>query len=176
MYALSENKIASPTSSASPAAVATENDPTAMDLQQIMEVLPHRPPFLLVDKITHREGLQRATGIKNLTVNEYFFDGHYPGHLELPKPLLLEIMAQMGAACVLASEENKGKLILFASIDKCVFGEAPVPGDVLDLDVEMISLRRGMGKMLARCFVRGEQRASGVLMFALADPPTASQG
>ena len=146
-----------------------ENLPGAMNIQQIMEVLPHRPPFLLVDKIVYSDNLNSARGVKNLTAGEFFFQGHYPGHPELPRTILLEIMAQMGAACVLNEEENKGKYILFASIDKCTFGRAAVPGDVLDLSVEMVSMRRGMGKMKAKCHVNDEQIAEAVLMFALSE-------
>lgn len=146
-----------------------ENLSGAMNIQQIMEVLPHRPPFLLVDKIVYSDNLNSARGVKNLTAGEFFFQGHYPGHPELPRTILLEIMAQMGAACVLNEEKNKGKYILFASIDKCTFGRAAVPGDVLDLSVEMVSMRRGMGKMKAKCHVNDEQIAEAVLMFALSD-------
>ncbi len=146
-----------------------ENLPGAMNIEQIMKVLPHRPPFLLVDKVVFYDKLKSARGIKNLTGGEFFFDGHYPGRPELPRTILLEIMAQMGAACILSEEENKGKYILFASIDKCTFGRAAVPGDVLDLSVEMVSMRRGMGKMKAMCHVDGEQIAEALLMFALSD-------
>ena len=145
------------------------DEATGMDLRRIMQVLPHRSPFLLVDKVLWRDGLQSARGIKNLTGNEFFFDNHFGEAPELPKPILVEIMAQMGAAVMLDTPENLGKLILFASIDDVTFGKAPVPGDILDLRVELRSLRRGMGKMLAECYVDGEVRASGVLMFALAD-------
>lgn len=138
---------------------------TSMDIRQIMEVLPHRPPFLLVDKITSRDGLNWGRGRKNLTGNEYFFQNSS----ELPRPILLEIMAQAGAACVLNCPEYAGKLILFASIEGCTFGRAAVPGDVLDIYVEMRSLRRGMGKMQARCSVGDEVLADGILMFAIAD-------
>lgn len=144
---------------------------TGMNLQQIMEVLPHRHPFLLVDRILSRDGLRFTRGIKNLTVNEEFFQGHFPGRPEMPRTLLVECMAQAGAAAVLAAPENRGKYVLFASIDKCRFGRAAVPGDVLDIEVETISMKREMGKMRATCRVGEEEIAAGDLMFALVDSP-----
>lgn len=148
----------------------------AMDLQQIMEVLPHRHPFLLIDRILCREGVRSARGIKNLTVNEEFFQGHFPGNPEMPRTLLVECMAQAGAAAVLAAEQNRGKNALFASIDRCRFGRAAVPGDVLEIDVETLSMKRDMGKMRAVCRVGQEEIASGELMFALVDSPSENPG
>ena len=147
----------------------TTMEETGMDLHQIMEVLPHRHPFLLVDRILYRDGLRFTRGIKNLTVNEDFFQGHFPGRPEMPATLLLECMAQTGAASVLAAAENRGKYVLFASIDKCHFGRPAVPGDVLEIEVEMLSLKREMGKMRATCRVGQEEIAAGDLMFALVD-------
>jgi len=144
----------------------------AMNLQQIMEVLPHRHPFLLVDRILCRDGLRSARGLKNLTANEDFFEGHFPGRPEMPRTLLVECMAQAGAAAVLAAEENRGKNALFASIDRCRFGRAAVPGDVLEIDVETLNMKRDMGKMRAICRVGQEEIASGELMFALVDSPS----
>ena len=100
---------------------------------------------------------------------EFFFQNHFGDSPELPKPILIEIMAQLGAVCVLNQPEYKGKLILFASIDDCTFGKAPVPGDVLDLRVENRGMRRGMGRMLASCYVDNELRAQGMLMFAITE-------
>ncbi len=142
-----------------------------MDLQQIMEVLPHRHPFLLVDRILSRDDLRSTRGIKNLTANEEFFQGHFPGRPEMPRTLLIECMAQVGAAAVLAVEENRGKSVLFASIDRCRFGRAAIPGDTLDIRVETLSMRREMGKMRAVCRVGEEEIATGDLMFALVDSP-----
>ncbi|MGI5843940.1 MAG: 3-hydroxyacyl-ACP dehydratase FabZ [Candidatus Xenobium sp.] len=149
----------------------TQGQDGAMDLQQIMEVLPHRHPFLLLDRILCRDGLQSARGVKNLTANEEFFQGHFPGRPEMPRTLLVECMAQAGAAAVLAAEANRGKNALFASIDRCRFGRAAVPGDVLEIDVETLSMRRDMGKMRAICRVGQEEIARGELMFALVDSP-----
>jgi len=149
---------------------------TGMNLQQIMEVLPHRYPFLLVDRILSRDDLRSTRGIKNLTANEEFFQGHFPGRPEMPRTLLIECMAQVGAAAVLAAEENRGKYVLFASIDACRFGRAAVPGDTLDIRVETLSMRREMGKMRAVCRVGEEEIATGDLMFALVDSPPGQNG
>lgn len=140
-----------------------------MDVVKIMEYLPHRPPFLLIDKIIESDGSQSAYGVKYLTAGDFFFDGHYPGNPQMPKSLLLEVVAQVGAAGVLSVEEFKGKYILFASIDKCHFGRAPIPGDVLEIHTELIALKRGMGKMKAYCCVGDEELVSGVFTFALSD-------
>ena len=142
-----------------------------MDMRRILEVLPHRYPFLLLDRIVAREGTRFARGVKNLTANEEFFAGHFPDQPEMPRTLLLECMAQTGAAAVLAEPENQGRYVLFASIDRCRFGRAAVPGDVLEIEVEMVSLKREMGKMRAVCRVAGEEIATGDLMFALVDSP-----
>ena len=149
---------------------------TGMNLQQIMEVLPHRYPFLLVDRILLRDGLRSTRGIKNLTANEEFFQGHFPGRPEMPRTLLIECMAQVGAAAVLAAEENRGKYVLFASVDGCRFGRAAVPGDTLDIRVETLSMKREMGKMRAVCRVGEEEIATGDLMFALVDSPPGQNG
>lgn len=141
----------------------------SMDLERIKQVLPHRDPFLLVDEVSYYDGLNCARGLKKLTGEEYFFKHHFDGKPELPKPILVEIMAQLGAACVLNHPDYEGKLILFATIEDCAFGKAPVPGDTLDLRVETRGMRRGVGKMRAQCLVNGELRADGVLMFAIAD-------
>lgn len=146
---------------------------TELDLSRLMEVLPHRYPFLLIDRVDQREGTNRARGIKHLTANEEFFQGHFPGAPEMPHTLLLECMAQTGAAAVLAAPENQGKHVLFASIDKCRLGRPARPGDTLEIMVEMLSLKREMGKMRATCWVGGEEIGSGDLMFALADAPAA---
>lgn len=147
---------------------------TELDLHRIMEVLPHRYPFLLIDRVVQRQGTQRARGIKHLTANEEFFQGHFPGRPEMPHTLLLECMAQTGAAAVLAAEEFRGKYILFASVDKCRLGRPARPGETLEIDVEMLNLKREMGKMRAVCYVGDEEIGSGELMFALMDRPIES--
>ncbi|MBQ7567172.1 3-hydroxyacyl-ACP dehydratase FabZ [bacterium] len=140
-----------------------------MDIVQIMEYLPHRPPFLLVDKLLSSSGVSCAKGVKYLSAGDFFFDGHFPGKPQMPKSLLLEVIAQAGAAGVLSAPEYKGKYILFASIDKCHFGRAPVPGDILEVSTELVSMKRGMGKIKASCSVGEEKLAEGLFTFALSD-------
>lgn len=138
-----------------------------LDIQQIMEILPHRPPFLLVDKITACEPGKSATGIKCVTMNEPFFTGHFPGHPVMPGVLILEALAQTGAVAALSLEENKGKLALFGGVKHARFKRQVVPGDVLELSCELIERRGpvGYGKAVAR--VDGKIAAQAELTFVI---------
>lgn len=133
----------------------------------IQNIIPHRYPFLLVDKITEIEYGKRAIGIKNVTVNEPFFQGHFPGNPIMPGVLIVEAMAQVGAVSILGMEQNKGKLAVFAGIDNMRFRRQVVPGDTLRMEVEMLVFKRGIGKAKAEAFVGDEMAASGELMFAI---------
>jgi len=104
----------------------------------IQGIIPHRYPFLLVDKIIDIEYGKKAVGIKNVTVNEPFFLGHFPGNPIMPGVLIVEAMAQVGAVAILGQEEHKGKLAVFTGIDGLRFRRQVVPGDVLRMEVEMI--------------------------------------
>ncbi|QIB27555.1 3-hydroxyacyl-ACP dehydratase FabZ [Caloranaerobacter azorensis] len=139
---------------------------TNVDIQKI---IPHRYPFLLVDKIIEIEGGKKAVGIKNVTINEPFFQGHFPGNPIMPGVLIVEAMAQVGAVAVLSLEENKGKLAVFAGIDNARFKKQVKPGDTLRMEVELISFRRGIGKSEAIAYVGDEVACKGILMFALVD-------
>ncbi|KGG80956.1 hydroxymyristoyl-ACP dehydratase [Caloranaerobacter azorensis H53214] len=139
---------------------------TNVDIQKI---IPHRYPFLLVDKIIEIEGGKKAVGIKNVTINEPFFQGHFPGNPIMPGVLIVEAMAQVGAVAVLSLEENKGKLAVFAGIDNARFKKQVKPGDTLRMEVELISFRRGIGKAEAIAYVGDEVACKGILMFALVD-------
>ena len=138
-----------------------------LDIQQIMEILPHRPPFLLVDKIIACEPGKSATGIKCVTMNEPFFTGHFPGHPVMPAVLILEALAQAGAVAALSLEENKGKLALFGGVKHARFKRQVVPGDVLELTCELIDRRGpvGYGKAVAR--VDGKIAAQAELTFVI---------
>ncbi|MBM6870744.1 3-hydroxyacyl-ACP dehydratase FabZ [Pseudoflavonifractor phocaeensis] len=138
-----------------------------LNIQQIMEILPHRPPFLLVDKIIACEPGQSATGIKCVTMNEPFFTGHFPGHPVMPGVLILEALAQTGAVAALSLEENKGKLALFGGVKNARFRRQVVPGDVLELSCELIDRRGpvGYGKAVAR--VDGKVAAQAELTFVI---------
>ncbi len=133
----------------------------------IQEIIPHRYPFLLVDKITEIEYGKKATGIKNVTVNEPFFQGHFPGSPIMPGVLIVEAMAQVGAVAILGMEEHKGKLAVFAGIDGLRFRRQVVPGDTLKMEVEMLYFKRGIGKAKAEAYVDNELAASGELTFAI---------
>jgi 3-hydroxyacyl-[acyl-carrier-protein] dehydratase len=141
-----------------------------MDIQAIQEVIPHRYPFLLVDKIVECEMGKRAVGIKNVTMNEPFFQGHFPDYPVMPGVLIVEALAQVGAVAVLGLEENRGKIGFFAGIDKFRFRGQVKPGDTLTLEVEMLRLRASMGKGKAVARVGDTVVAEGEIMFAIADP------
>lgn len=133
----------------------------------IQNIIPHRYPFLLVDKIIEIEYGKKAVGIKNVTVNEPFFQGHFPGNPIMPGVLIVEAMAQVGAVAILGKEENKGKLAVFAGIDGLRFRRQVVPGDVLRMEVEMLNFKRGVGKAKAAAYVGVDLAASGEMMFAI---------
>lgn len=138
-----------------------------LDSTQIQEILPHRPPFLLVDKITSYEPGVRADGIKAVTINEPFFTGHFPGHPVMPGVLILEALAQVGAVAILSLPENRGKLAFFGGIKNARFKRQVVPGDVLELQCELTERRGtvGFGKAVAR--VEGKVAAQAELTFAV---------
>ncbi len=143
---------------------------TGMDINQIQQVIPHRYPFLLVDKILELEVGKRAVGVKNVTINEPFFQGHFPGYPVMPGVLIVEALAQVGAVAVLSIEENKGKLAFFAGIDEFRFKDQVKPGDTLSLEVELTRVRGSIGKGTGTARVNGKVVAEGGLLFALSQP------
>ena len=143
-----------------------------LDVRAIRRIIPHRYPILLVDRIIELEPGKRAVGLKNVTTNEWFFEGHFPDNPIMPGVLIIEALAQTAAVAALSADEFKGKLGLFAGIDGVRFRRQVVPGDQLRLEVEMDRLRRGIGRASAKATVEGETAAEGRLTFALVDPPT----
>ncbi len=148
---------------------------TVMDINEIISILPHRYPFLLVDRIVAIEKGQWIRGIKNVTVNEPFFQGHFPGYPVMPGVLVIEALAQ--TAVILAYCSGGSKLpggetgiILFAGIDEARFKQQVLPGDTLVLEAEMIRTVRGIGKYKAQALVNGKVACEAVLMAALRPP------
>ncbi|GGE85105.1 3-hydroxyacyl-ACP dehydratase FabZ [Priestia taiwanensis] len=138
-----------------------------LDVTQIKEIIAHRYPFLLVDRILEVEDGKRAIGIKNVSANEEFFNGHFPDYPVMPGVLIIEALAQVGAVAILKPEENRGRLAFFAGIDNCRFKRQVVPGDQLRLEVEMTRVRGSIGKGKAIATVDGELACEAELTFAL---------
>jgi len=141
----------------------------ALDINAIMKILPHRQPFLFVDRVTHLEEGKRAVGFKNVTMNDDFFRGHFPGRPIMPGVLILEAMAQVGGVMMLASEENRGKLAFFMAIDNAKFRKTVVPGDQLVFEVEAGKMRSKIGTVHGKALVDGKIVAEADLMFALVE-------
>jgi 3-hydroxyacyl-[acyl-carrier-protein] dehydratase len=140
-----------------------------LNIQQIQEIIPHRYPFLLIDRIIELEAGVRAVGLKNVSMNEPFFEGHFPGYPVMPGVLIVEALAQVGSVAMLSLEANRGKLGFFAGIDEFRFRGQVVPGDTLTLEVQITRLKGSIGKGSAVAKVGDRIIAEGGLMFALAD-------
>ena len=138
-----------------------------LDINEIKAIIPHRYPFLLIDRIVEIEEGQRAIGIKNVTANEVFFNGHFPEFPVMPGVLIVEALAQVGAVAMLKKEENKGRLAFFTGIDNCRFKKQVVPGDQLRLEVEMTRVRGSIGKGKGVATVDGQLVCELEMMFAL---------
>ena len=138
-----------------------------MDIKQIMDIIPHRPPFLLIDRVEEIVEGEKIVAIKNVTMNEPFFVGHYPGEPVMPGVLIIEAMAQAGAVAILSMDEFKGKKPFFGAIDKAKFRKTVVPGDTLRLEVIFTKLRgnAGIGKGIA--YVDGKKAAEAELTFMI---------
>ncbi|MDD4939563.1 MAG: bifunctional UDP-3-O-[3-hydroxymyristoyl] N-acetylglucosamine deacetylase/3-hydroxyacyl-ACP dehydratase [Candidatus Omnitrophica bacterium] len=140
-----------------------------LNIETIMKILPHRQPFLFVDRILHLETGKRATGIKNVTINDYFFKGHFPGKPVMPGVLIVEAMAQVAGVMMLSPEANRGKLAYFLSADNIKFRKTVVPGDQLVLEVEAGKIKARTGQVHGKAFVEGKLVTEADLMFALVE-------
>ncbi|MDY0394201.1 3-hydroxyacyl-ACP dehydratase FabZ [Virgibacillus halophilus] len=138
-----------------------------MDIEQIKEIIPHRYPFLLVDKVLEVDEGNRVVGLKNVSANEPFFQGHFPAYPVMPGVLIVEALAQVGAITMLDKEENKGKIGFLAGIDKCRFKKQVKPGDQLRLEVEIIRVKGPIGKGKGRATVDGELACEAEITFAI---------
>lgn len=138
-----------------------------MNIKEIMEILPHRYPFLLVDKVESVVPGESAIAYKNVSMNESFFQGHFPGEPIMPGVLIIEALAQTGAVAILSLPEYKGKIALFGGVDKLRFKRQVIPGDVLKLEVNIIKRKGPIGIGSAVATVNGEIAVKGELTFAI---------
>ncbi len=142
-----------------------------LDSVAIREIIPHRYPFLLVDRIEALEPGKAASGIKNVSANEEFFQGHFPDYPVMPGVLIVEAIAQVGAVALLSLDEHAGKIAFFAGINNVRFKRQVKPGDTLRLEVELKQVRRGIGSGEGVATVDGEVACKGEFMFAIAPDP-----
>lgn len=138
-----------------------------LDIRQIKELIPHRYPFLLVDRVVELEPGKSARGYKNLTANEQFFEGHFPGRPLMPGVLMVEALAQLGCIALLCKDEFKGNLGVFTGIDCFKFRAMVTPGDRLDMEVELIKMRGPIGRMKATAKVGDKLVCEGEISFAM---------
>lgn len=136
-------------------------------VKEIKEIIPHRYPFLLLDKVTYMEPGKKVIAYKNVTANEYFFQGHFPEEPVMPGVLIIEALAQAGAVAILSKEEFKGKIAFFGGINKAKFRKKVVPGDTLRLEAEIVKIKgpAGLGKAVA--YVGDKKAAEGELLFMI---------
>ena len=145
-------------------------DETELDVRRVLDVLPHRFPFVMIDRVVSIEGDEALTGLKNVSINEPFFTGHFPGHPVMPGVLQLEAMAQAAGILLLRRSSSEGKVAFFMSADKVKFRKPVVPGDQLEIKAQLVKVR---GNKLATadvsCYVNGKVVSSASLMFAISD-------
>ena len=138
-----------------------------LDIKQIMDIIPHRQPFLLIDKVTEMEEGKSIKGYKNLSYNEPFFAGHFPSEPVMPGVLQIEALAQLGAVCVLSLPENMGKTAYFAGIKEAKFKQKVVPGDRLDLECEIIKVKGPVGVGAVKASVGGKLACKAEISFMI---------
>lgn len=145
---------------------------TVYSITEIMKILPHRYPFLLVDRIIEIEEEKRIVGLKNVTINEQFFLGHFPGAPVMPGVLIIEAMAQVAGVLIYRDMPDKDtKLIYFSGVENAKFRRPVLPGDQLRIEMELLNRRSNFGKMAGRATVEGKLAAEAVVLFSIADRP-----
>lgn len=140
-----------------------------MNTREILEILPHKYPFLLVDRILELEPGKRAVGIKSVTINEPFFQGHFPNYPIMPGVLIIEAMAQVGGVLAFKSDGSKDKIVYFIGIDKAKFRKPVLPGDQIRFEVEVLQRRLNVWKLRGNAFVEGKLVCEAELMAMIAD-------
>lgn len=138
-----------------------------MEINEIKKLLPHRYPFLMVDRVLSYEPQKRIVALKNVTVNEEFFNGHFPQRPVMPGVLIIESMAQVAGLVMLVEDEHRGKIPFFTGIDNARFRRPVVPGDQLILEIDVIRIKGNVGKVKGRALVGDEVAAEAELMFVL---------
>jgi len=144
----------------------------SMDITRLMAVLPHRYPMLLVDRITHFVRGKEATGYKNLSMNEHFFQGHFPGYPLMPGVYMVEALAQLGGTIILGPDDYMRRIAVLAGIEKAKFRRPVVPGDRLDMHTTFLRARSNVGWVGGEARVDGKLVCSGELMFSLSEVPS----
>src|SRR5262245_59277848 len=156
-------------------AAASASKAGAMDITEILALLPHRYPFLLIDRVLEMEPRKRVVCLKNVTINEPFFAGHFPGNPIMPGVLVVEAMAQAGATLLLSAlTDRHDKLVFFTGIERARFRRPVVPGDQLRIQVEVLAWRRIAGRMDGKVFVEGTLVAEATISCAIGDRPAKS--
>ncbi|MCC3865026.1 MAG: 3-hydroxyacyl-ACP dehydratase FabZ [Terrisporobacter othiniensis] len=138
-----------------------------LTVKEIKDILPHRYPFLMIDRVEEVVEGKSAKGYKNVTINENFFNGHFPDYPVMPGVLILEALAQMGAICILSQEEFKGKIGFLVGADKVRWKKQVTPGDKLNLEIEIVKLRGSIGVGKGKATVDGSIVCEGEIMFAI---------
>ncbi len=148
----------------------TDQTVAHIDIARIMELIPHRYPFLMIDRVVDLVPGESATGIKNISANEAFFQGHFPGHPVMPGVLIVEAMAQVGGMLLMGAVENpEDKVVYFMSLDKVKFRRPVVPGDQIRFELEMLQFRGKRCKMRGEAFVDGNKAAEAEMMAQIVD-------
>ena len=143
--------------------------PSTLDVEGIQKIIPHRYPFLFVDRIEKLEPGKRAVGYKRVSTNDYYFQGHFPGHPVMPGVLIMEALAQVGGVVMLSTSEMQGKIAYFMSVDYCKFRQTVVPGDELRLEVEVLRTRAKTGQCVGRAYVKERLVCEAEVKFAIVD-------